>query len=353
MPLFCLGSNGSGQLGLGHNDDISTPTIMPVPEGLSTTERVQIVAGGNHTILLTSTGQVFAAGTHDHGPTGVDISERKESSPVFVPVQLIKSGSLHPSPVNICAATWEASAFVLDNRVLTCGYGSKGELGQGAHRHTSPQPCEIEGFPPPGTSIIDISASMSHMVAVLSDGDVYGWGSGRKGQIGQPPIDKCWTPRKLSSIPFKAIRVVCGREFTYIVGSPDSGAHIILGNNKWNVISDAPPSITDWKDVGASWGSIYVLFRSGEMLSWGRNDHGQLCPNGLPRISMIATGSEHCMAVSTTNKVLAWGWGEHGNCGLPTAPNGDVQDRCNELEVQGVVVSLGAGCATSWIQVAE
>ncbi|KAI9873972.1 MAG: hypothetical protein M1830_010341 [Pleopsidium flavum] len=197
-----------------------------------------------------------------------------------------------------------------------------------------------------------VKGCMDHTVVVLSNGEVYGWGNGRKGQLGKP-AGVVWSPRKVENIPFKAFRAVCGREFTYVVGSPDAGHHVILGFEKWNVISNAPPRVENWKDVSASWGSIFVLSHDGSLTSWGRDDHGQLPGTSLPKLSMIAAGSEHCLALTVEGKILAWGWGEHGNCGSLKEQEGNAEDRVNEMEIesdQGLQVKLiEAGCATSWI----
>lgn len=251
-------------------------------------------------------------------------------------------------PSALCAASWEASYFVHENYLFSCGSGGKGELGQGEDVIVSTDHRRVLHFPPVGTEIIDITASVSHVVAVLSNGEVYGWGSGRKGQIGEP-AEICWQPRKIEGINFKAVRAVCGRDFTYIVSQPSEGAHLVLGSNKFGIRAQAPDSIYDWKSIGASWGSIYVLLDTGSLIAWGRNDHGQLPPAGLPKLQQIAVGSEHVIAGTESGKVIAWGWGEHGNCGTPMAEGGDVKDGFNTLRVPGQVLFIGAGCATSWI----
>jgi len=237
---------------------------------------------------------------------------------------------------------------------------TKGELGLGSNtddktigiHETDKDGSFIDGFPPENTKIVDLAASMGHTVAVLSNGDVYGWGNGRKGQLGEPR-SIIWSPRRIEGIPFKAVRAVCGREFTYIVSHHEEGSHLVLGTDKWSVVSHAPQHVRWWKDIGAGWSSIYVLLQSGKVLSWGRNDHGQLSLPNLSNIEQLAVGSEHVLTLSTSGKVLAWGWGEHGNCGLPTESNGDVKDRWNVLIVPGKVLMIGAGCATSFIQAAD
>jgi protein ATS1 len=340
--LFAMGSNGSGQLGLGHKDDVNKPTKCIVPEGLSGQAVLGIKAGGNHTLLQMSN-EVFATGDGSNGrfPVRGHAKERKSSLSFEAAIMSVVQSS----------ATWEASIFV-DNvdRVFTCGTGNKGELGLGDGVTHQDEPKIIKSFPPSEgeQSIVDLAASMSHTVAVLFDGTVYGWGAGRKGQLGEPAQD-CWSPRKIEGIPFEVYRVVCGRDFTYLVGAPESGDHLVHGSNKQSVISNAPEKLPPWTDIGASWGSLFVLLKTGKILSWGRNDHGQLCPPDLPKIKQIAVGSEHVVALTEKGKLITWGWGEHGNCGTPVDEAGDVKGQWNELEVEGEVATIGAGCATTFI----
>lgn len=353
--LFALGSNSSGQLGIGHNEDVAIPTevalLLPSSAKAISNRIVAIAAGGNHTLILYGDGKILTSGDNSDGrcslntaSTGLNTSTQLSS---FVPPDDLPL-DIQANVYKFCTATWQASiCFNNNGRIVSCGTGTKGELGLGKDVTHAPVPQTIPSFPPEGTKVVDLAASMGHVVAVLSNGDVYGWGAGRKGQIGSPPGDQ-WSPRKIEGIPFSAHHAVCGREFTYIVGEPSDGKHIVLGSDKWSVRSDAPKDLPPWKSIGASWGSIFVLLQTGDMLSWGRNDHGQLCPPKLPLVEQIAIGSEHALALTSSGQVIAWGWGEHGNCGQPTS-DGDVKGTWNVLPGIGKAYKIGAGCATSFI----
>jgi protein ATS1 len=235
--------------------------------------------------------------------------------------------------------------------MYACGQGLSGELGLGEGHERSLQPKQIADFPPNGTSIIQINSCMAHTVVVLSNGEVWGWGKGRKGQLGEPYAD-VWSPRKIEGVPFAVRRAVCGKDFTGLFASPEDGRTYLIGigkNDRFNLRASLPASMLGWADVVASWGSIYILKQNGELLGFGRNDHGQLPPPGISTIRAVAAGSEHCLASTDTGKVLAWGWGEHGNCGEPTDANGDVNRRWNEVPVDGEAKAIFAGCATSFV----
>ena len=65
-------------------------------------------------------------------------------------------------------------------------------------------------------------------------------------------------------------------------------------------------------------------------------------------------GSEHALALLDEGTVVAFGWGEHGNCGTEVDAQGNVKGRYNRIEMPEIgheheVVGIGAGCATSWI----
>lgn len=339
--LYAFGSNGSGQLGISGTNDTNVPQECLFNE-LIIQRPKHIAAGGNHTLVLFDSGVLYVAGSN------ITDQPAKEKEPeIFFRLKL---SSLDPS-VKLCSATWDGSIIVTTNdEIYTFGTGSKGELGTGAISSLHPQ--RLLSFPPEETTIVDIASGVSHTVAVLSNGEVYGWGNGRKGQLGQP-AEIVLAPRKIKNLNLNIVRAVCGREFTFMVTEPGDGRYIILGVDKWNIQSGAPMSVVGWKDIGASWGSIFILKSSGIIGSWGRNDRGQLSPRGLPEVESIAVGSEHVIAMTKSGQVLAWGWGEHGNCGTGIDEMGNVKDKWNVISINPHIQArtaqgIGAGCATSF-----
>lgn len=355
--IYAIGSNGSGQLGIGHKEDVSVPKPVifdgDIPAGVK-----QIRAGGNHTLILSTTSKIYCSGDSSYGACGIT-PESLPTKSKFRRVKLSDSSLINDAHVMFCGATWESSIIVQGDedghatKVYCFGTGNKGELGLGKFLFRSSKPQLIENFPPAGLNVVDLATSVSHAVVVLSNGDAYGWGSGRKGQLGQPE-GMVYSPRKIEGLDFKVVRAICGREFTCLLEESSTGQHKILGSDKWEVSSSAPKEISGWTDVGSTWGSILLLQNNKTLMSWGRNDHGQLAPSQLPSVCQIAIGSEHCLALTTEGEVCAWGWGEHGNCG-PKTKDGDVKGTWNVvasskyLAPGSRITYIGAGCATSWI----
>ena len=367
LHLWAFGSNGAGQLGIGHTKDVSTPQICIFPDGHGSElpgRPMKIVAGGNHTLLLLDegirngddmVGTLYYAGIQRDGSV--------QPRPPGVPQSKITFQKAHVSvsghQIRNCSAFWEGSVFVnMENEIYTTGLGSKGELGLGENEagkgiSDSEGLRILQKFPPDldlGISqIVDVASGVDHTVVVLQSGWVWGWGNGRKGQL-YAPWGFSWAPQKfIPGLPGHAVeRAVCGREFTFLLQG--GGRCETLGSDKYGVKSQTPVYVSYWKDVGASWGSIFVLKKDGKIESWGRNDHGQLAPPDSPDIEQFAVGSEHVVALTKEGTVICWGWGEHGNCGVDINENGDVKGKWNEIPIDqhNKVLGVGAGYATSF-----
>jgi len=375
MPLvYALGSNGAGQLGVGHVNDLTRAeqcVFRPKHGALNRSgqdlyegdEVKKIVAGGNHTLVLMESGRVFAAGRNADWLLGYSVDHQNQDvRGEFEEVdfsafeEIVLYSSSGEWKMTGIAATWEASFFVLDQQVvLSCGSGAKGELGLGAEVHSShtlKKVFEVEA----GVHIVDIVACMGHVVVITSDGSIFGWGSCRKGQLGDGVRGEkiLWTPKRLGDgISFNVERALAGREYTVLIFS--DAQPVVWGNTKYfkaedlDILGQNEIVVSGWSSIHLSTSTTTFLLRS-----VGRNDRGQLASNNIPPLRTLAAGSEHCVGVTSTRAVIAWGWGEHGNCGEQVDDKGNVVDRWNcipvpDLEDGIVVKDVAAGCATTFI----
>lgn len=379
MPLFSFGSNSCGQLALGHVEDVSIPTkclFYEYPDPTIQNNIIRIAAGGNHTFVLFGNGAVYAAGCNVDGRCGRQQQGNEDERLLrFRRVILTtEDGKVYGTFKNV-SATWEGSFLVArsgdEDVVIALGTGIKGELGLGTTKTQASTPTVIPDFPPPGTHVVSIASGMGHTAAVLSNGEVYGWGGARKGQLGEgAEAGKiAWSPVKIADVPFYAMTVTCGREFTVVSSDEEKGEYVVAGSSddKWGILSGRPGSISSdgarvlpaFTGISAGWHAVYVHHRRQHdsdlsITAWGRNDRGQLPPADLPSAKILAVGSEHALALLDEGTVVAFGWGEHGNCGTEVDAQGNVKGRYNRIEMPEIghereVVGIGAGCATSWI----
>jgi len=364
--VYSFGSNRSGQLGVGHKEDLSSPApcLFRETSSLGLTSWIQndtvtkITAGGNHTLLLTRSGVVYAAGNNENGRCGFKNGLTQSASFECVDLSLLPDSAQSSAKITDIAATWEASLLVVDGRhVYACGSGSKGELGLGSEKQEAPQMVKVFGLDSStnhDASIVHISASVNHIVLLTSTGVMYGWGSCRKGQLGGGTKSQqvLWRPRIIEA-PFIPRQLVTGRGFTFLLGRDSD--QILFGEIQ--EAQSLPLELAHDEDVICSgWSTVYGLSR-GHVQGIGRNDRGQRPPNKLPAIRQLAAGSEHCLGLTTSGDVVAWGWGEHGNCGVPVDHRGNVVDRWNHIVLPlahpATVDRVEAGCATSFVVVLQ
>lgn len=339
--LLCCGSNGSGQLGVGDTDDhsvVQRARLGDDGEDFTTSSApVRISCGGNHTLVLLKSHEVFAAGSSENGQLGL-------------PEQQISKFKKLDGSWKLVACGWEFSIFVsVDNKLYVSGLGLKGELGLG-RKQTRAEELTPIGFTFPD-EIVDVQSSMNHTVVQLANGDFYGWGVSRKGQLGVTDEKIIWTPTKLEwgHAKIEGVRgFSVGKDFTVLYG--ESG---VMFSGTQNKIQASLAELAGYSSaqVLAMWTSIHILGENG-LASYGNNSHGQLFPKEthLPFLK-YAVGSEHGLALSG-NGVYAWGWGEHGNCGeYSEGQNRDdvTFDFLNRIYEGENCVDISGGCATSWI----
>ena len=74
--LYTWGNNSKGQLGLGRNSDmVFSPSLV---ESLTGVPVAGVTCGGNHTLVVTRSGAVYAWGSNNHGQLGLGKEINKE-----------------------------------------------------------------------------------------------------------------------------------------------------------------------------------------------------------------------------------------------------------------------------------
>ncbi|KAI8582068.1 hypothetical protein K450DRAFT_228857 [Umbelopsis ramanniana AG] len=362
MPVYCFGSNGNGQLGIGHDIDLRIPEkcSLNVPDS----SIAKITAGGNHSALLTTDGDIYFCGDNSQGQCA-DVT-----SSTFQ-----KSQTLAGKNWKDVACGWSFTILV-DNfgQAYSLGAGNRGELGHDDKLFKTNMAVAIRGV----NRIATIACGYRHVVALSIDGVAMGWGSNSSGQLGTAAFHDKKTKSVLPTIIFQdnVAAIACGQ--THSVFLDGAGKVYTLGLNKYGQLGKFDPLERDRSDqptlsllparavnISCGWHNTVVLTDTHEIWGWGRNDHGQLKgieatgdgwrdkPVNLAwkpvRLQQPSTaqdmicGSEHVLCISN-GAVYAWGWNEHGNCATTDA---DVFAPYALSLANPRMVA--AGCATSWV----
>lgn len=164
--VYAWGFNYYGQIGDGTTTYRDTPKLVTGLENI-----VDIAAGTGCSYALTNEGRIYAWGNNANGRLG-DSTTTARTKPVFV---------VQPAEVKfiqISANYATAAAVTSDGYVYTWGYGGYGAAGTG-NTNENREPTKINI-----SNIAMVSMGYYNGVAVTNDGQVYTWGDNLHGQLG-------------------------------------------------------------------------------------------------------------------------------------------------------------------------
>jgi alpha-tubulin suppressor-like RCC1 family protein len=248
--LHGFGGNSYGQLGDGST--FRTNSLVPVATDgvLAGKSYFQIMAGANHSLVLTTDGGLYAWGRNDLGQLGVG---HTNNSNVAVSVDLtgVLAGKV---PAFIAAGDDHSLMVSNEGRVYAWGLNDRGQLGDGTQTNRlSAVEIPVSGVLA-GKTISKAWAGSTHTFVQATDGTLFGWGSNDHGQLGTGTV----STEELVAVPVlmngalagKTIaKITAGRDFTLILCS--DGSVCGMGDNRFGSLGtgdredrDEPTAIT-------------------------------------------------------------------------------------------------------------
>jgi alpha-tubulin suppressor-like RCC1 family protein len=214
--VYTFGYGFFGQLGNGRDNNCDTPQHIAVgPDGPITAKA--IAAGAYHTVLLSSEGRVYTFGSGGYGRLG-----NGQNNNCNTP-QRIVHGPDGPITAKAIAAGGEHTVVLgVDGQVYTFGYGEKGQLGNGRNNTCNTPQRIVHG--PDGRPITAkaIAAGGMYTVILAVDGQVYTFGNNALGELGNGRDDNCNTPQSIAAgpdgRPITAKAIAAGHFYTVVLG---------------------------------------------------------------------------------------------------------------------------------------
>lgn len=165
--------------------------------GLS--DAVAVATGDGFNLVLTRFGRVWSWGDNSRGQLG-DGSRAFRGAPALVP-SLTSVQSIAAGP---------ASSFAVrtSGDVLAWGSGDRGSLGIGGNVAFGLQTDRLTPVPVPGLAYIQQVCASEHVLARDLAGDVWAWGFGADGQLGDGGTGDRTSPVKISALHGKLILAV-------------------------------------------------------------------------------------------------------------------------------------------------
>ncbi|XP_051217408.1 ultraviolet-B receptor UVR8 [Lolium perenne] len=349
--LCSWGRGEDGQLGHGDAEDRLVPTVI---SGFDAPGITSVICGADHTTAYSEEEQqVYSWGWGDFGRLG-----HGNSSDVFTP-QPVKALQGIQIKQLACGDS-HCLAVTMDGEVQSWGRNQNGQLGLGT-TEDSLLPQKIQAFE--GICVKMIAAGAEHTAAVTEDGDIYGWGWGRYGNLGLGDRNDRYVPEKVSLVEEeKMVLVACGWRHTITVSS--SGSLYTYGWSKYGQLGHGdfedhlvPHKVDALKDsstsqISGGWRHTMALTSDGKLYGWGWNKFGQVGAGDIEdhcspveinfpdeqKVAQVACGWRHTLAFTEKKNVFAWGRGTSGQLG-----HGEIVDR-NTPKLIDALSPDGSGC---------
>jgi alpha-tubulin suppressor-like RCC1 family protein len=161
--VYSWGGNPEGQLGLGHREERVIPTkIEGIPDKI-----VEVACGYSHSLALTAEGEVYAWGRNEAGELGIG----NFSSGILEPTKI-------PSLQGVARifANFHSMALTQSRKLYVWGWNSYRSLGLGDADNRNTPVLLREG-------VISVACGGGHSFALLENGDIIGWGCNNEGQL--------------------------------------------------------------------------------------------------------------------------------------------------------------------------
>ncbi len=173
--VYACGGNVNGDLGTGRPGASSTPKMV---SGLPQGQVVGLYASYNNSGALLANGSYLDWGYNLQGELGQGTTGAKSSVPVRVALpgrvtQVALGGSLPDNGQTLVELS--------DGTYWAWGDGADGQLGDDS---TTDQPSPVEIHPPTGVTYAVLASGGATSYGVTPAGEVYAWGNGLTGQLG-------------------------------------------------------------------------------------------------------------------------------------------------------------------------
>ena len=228
--VYAWGAYRDEQGLMGFNRDSNEPCVIPTRVTLPTRARiVDIVSGLNHSVILSSSGEIFEWG---HIRIGQRIARHRRKG-LLTPrlVNVKRFGKV----VRVFAGGYQSFAITGDDRVFTWGLNQYGQAGTDSTEERLHKPVEVKALS--GRGVVKITAGLHHSLALTSDGRVFSFGRNNYGELGMGNLDELRVPTQVPSLA-DIVDIACGSTHSLAVDqmgmvySCGFGAMLQLGNGE-------------------------------------------------------------------------------------------------------------------------
>nr|CAD7446271.1 unnamed protein product [Timema bartmani] len=340
QKVYACGEGTNGRLGLGHSNNISSPRqITALAQYV--VKKVSVHSGGKHAMALTLDGKVFSWGEGEDGKLGHN-NRLSVDKPCLV--EAFKSKRVR----DIACGSNHSAAITSSGELYTWGLGEYGRLGHGDNI-TQLKPKLVSSRDNQEVPGADYTRVRRFQVQTTLESGGADYTRVRRFQVrttldsGGPRCDMCVFQVK-GLLGVRVVQVACGSRDAQTLALSDEGMVFSWGDGDFGKLGrggsdgcSTPHNVERLNNMGVcqiECGAQFslALTRSGQVWTWGKGDYFRLghgseqhvrkptVVEGLrgKKIIHVAVGALHCLSVTDTGQVYAWGDNDHGQQGNGT-----------------------------------
>jgi alpha-tubulin suppressor-like RCC1 family protein len=313
--VWAWGIGSNGELGDGgRQDSFGSAVQVQFPAGVRIAFLPADVMPYDSAFAVDTTGHVWAWGMN-RGGEFCEGNEVEYDKPVELPL----------SDVTALAGAAQHATFDANGTLYSCGQNQYGELGDGTFV-SSTTPVKVFGLD--GNSVTDLVASWGDTGALLSNGNYFDWGFNSSGQLGDGSRDPSAAPVEVD-LPGSASQVAQGGSLdtngqtlailsdgeVYGWGSDSYGqlgSDSRLDHARADVTDSPvriyPPDGVTYETVASGGETSYAISDRGDVYAWGGNKDGQVGDGNTRNVSqpiLVESGVSLISATATDVLVSA------------------------------------------------
>lgn len=284
-----------------------------------------IAKGTYYTVAKKTDGTLWAWGYNNYGQLG-DGTNTNKSTPTQIGTQAnwqsFAAGASHTAAIKTNGTLW------------TWGYNNSGQLGDGTWATYRNTPLQIGT----ATNWQSVAAGDSHIIAIKSDGTLWGWGQNNYCQLGDATYMSHNVPTQIGTANNWA-KVTANENYTLAIKT--DGTLWAWGRNNYGQLGDGSytnreepvqvGSNNNWQTVSAGMQHAVAIKTNGTMWSWGEGFNGRLGDGSYDDHNVpfqigtatnwqsVAAGDAHSVAIKTNGTLWAWGYNAYGQLGYNTS----------------------------------
>ncbi|XP_040439804.1 RCC1 and BTB domain-containing protein 1 isoform X6 [Falco naumanni] len=220
--VFVFGLNCSNCLGTGDNQS----TIVPKKLEALCGKKISSLSYGSgpHVVLCTEDGEVYAWGHNGYSQLGNGTTNQG-----ITPVQVC-TNLLIKKVVEVACGSHHSMALSFDGDLYAWGYNNCGQVGSGSTAN-QPTPRRVSNCLQ-GKMVVGIACGQTSSMAVVNNGEVYGWGYNGNGQLGLGNNGNQLTPCRVGALHGVCIlQIACG--YAHTLALTDEGLLYAWGANTY------------------------------------------------------------------------------------------------------------------------